>query len=215
MLKRIAILMFSLSSFGVIAEDRLVLITGCGRSGTTYISKALCLSGLDVPHEKLGEDGAVSWYRAGDNCYFRWKRIKKIAEEEYRHIFHQVRDPLKTIASAQTLRKEAWEYICQCVPEISMDDPLVVRCAKYWYFWNLRAEEMAEWTYRIEDIDEQFSEMGNRLGVPLDPQVLLKVSQEQRSRKNNYTPLTWNDLETNLEPELFENIINLANHYGY
>ena len=38
-----------------------LLVTGCSRSGTHLVSSVLLYAGLDVPHEMLGADGAVSW----------------------------------------------------------------------------------------------------------------------------------------------------------
>lgn len=39
----------------------MLLITGCGRSGTHFTARLLQEIGLDVGHETLGKDGVASW----------------------------------------------------------------------------------------------------------------------------------------------------------
>ena len=33
-----------------------------------------------------------------------------------------------------------WNYILSQIPEIRISDSHLVKCAKYWYYWNLKAE---------------------------------------------------------------------------
>jgi hypothetical protein len=42
------------------------IVTGCARSGTTYMSKVLQACGLRCPHEEWGPDGTVAWQYAAD-----------------------------------------------------------------------------------------------------------------------------------------------------
>src|ERR1700722_14128714 len=120
-------------------ESRTLLITGCARSGTTYIAKALQESNLEIGHEKMLKDGVSSWYLATSP-----KRTKRrVNPEKYRfaHTFHQVRHPLRTISSVYaTENRHSWNYILSQIPEIHMHDSHLVKCAKYWYYWNLKAE---------------------------------------------------------------------------
>ena len=51
-----------------------LLVTGCGRSGTLYITSYFQKLGLDVRHENpippngvMGNDGMLSWYMAVDD----------------------------------------------------------------------------------------------------------------------------------------------------
>ena len=139
-------------------QDKKLLITGCARSGTTYISKFLQNCGLDVPHEVTGEFGCISWMMAADDCFAPWGEGS--LGYEFDLVFHQVRNPLKCISSVMINQPNlTWDYICKHVPEIDILEPIIQRCAKYWYYWNLLAEKKADWTYRIEDLEQVIGEM--------------------------------------------------------
>lgn len=207
-------------------NHRKLLITGCARGGTTYITDLLIECGLDVGHEHLEGDGCVAWQAAVDIDYGAWWQRFPDGKIEFDIIFHQVRNPLGVISSLYNkTRKEdafawahAWEYICDCIPEIHNDEPLVVKCAKYWYYWNLAAENRASWTYRIEDIDTVFDEMGRRLGLKLDRAALERVSRETNTAKpweDKSFAATWKLLEQKLDPEFLTQFKRLTEHYGY
>lgn len=38
-----------------------IIVVGCPRSGTTYISRQYRRNGIEVHHEQLGPDGTVNW----------------------------------------------------------------------------------------------------------------------------------------------------------
>ena len=59
----------------------------------------------------------------------------------FKHIFHQVRHPLKTIASFHLANERSWRYVFKHIPEMKIHEKIIVRCAKYWVYWNLMAEE--------------------------------------------------------------------------
>ena len=54
------------------------LITGCGRSGTTYMAKLLKAHGIDAGNERIGSDGVVGWQFAFDTDirYVKGRHIK-------------------------------------------------------------------------------------------------------------------------------------------
>lgn len=213
---------------------RLCLITGCSRSGTTYMTDVLRRNGLvarherdaskpvsayikdafrwDTPEERNKNNIIVSWLMAVDAESRPWgppsSRLK------FDHVFHQIRDPLKTINSAADEWDESWAFIRQFVPEIKEEDSDLVKSAKYWYYWNLIAEEKAEWSYRIEDLPEKLDEISSRLGLSLKKKTLKRVPRNTNTRhhQNNYT---WADIKENLSPELFDNLVQLAHRYGY
>lgn len=191
-----------------------LLVTGCARSGTGYISAVLKLCGLDIGHEYVGEDGCSSWPMAVDALACPWGPTTQGLEFE--HTFHQVRHPLLVISSVNTTEPQVtWDYVCHEMPQIKQEDPRIVKCAKYWYYWNLAAEKKAEWTYKLEEIDLVFEEMGCRLGVPLNKLVLKLVSRSTNHRWNHIHDYTWDDLRKELPKDLFDNIQKMAVRYGY
>lgn len=192
-----------------------LLITGCARSGTTYISEVLKLGGLDIRHEQVGKDGISSWFMCIEADHVPWKSRPSAAGFRFDHIFHQVRHPLKVISSVfGTEHRKAIEYFSKNIPEISDKDSLVVKSAKYWYYWNLYAEQKAEWRYQVEQIDSCLEEMGQRLGIVLDKAILQQVPRDANHRKKT-TDLTWAQLKNEISPDLFSKIQEMALRYGY
>lgn len=169
----------SLSNDDMRARKRL-LITGCGRSGTKYVTHLLRRLGLDVPHERMGEDGIASWGMAVDADAVAWGVPAR--DYDFDHVFHQVREPRQVIASVTTFKPRSWAFICAHTP-IPAGDPLLLRAAKYWYYWNLEAEKIAGWRYRIDDFQAVFDEFCTRLHLAPDRQVLDQVDPDVNTRK--------------------------------
>lgn len=191
-----------------------VLIIGCGRSGTAYISFILQKCGLEVRQEGFGRDGCAAWHMAVDSDNMPWGTQKG---HSFRHVFHQVRDPLDVISSwyINKMSERSWNYIYKNVPQIRPDEPFLAQCAKYWYYWNLAAEKKAEWRYRIEDIELVFDEMSQRLGVPLSNKVFTLVPKDANTRLPITEKVKWSDLKEVLTKEDLERIEAMALKYGY
>lgn len=194
-----------------------LLILGCGRSGTSYMAKLLATAGLDIFHERPGgSDGLVSWPMLF-NSYSPWGPIEEYPE--YQHTFHQVRNPLHVMTSWKVnlpdLNRDEWHFIRKHIPEMSESDSLLVHCAKYWYYWNKKIEERAEWRYRIEDIETVFPSFEEKLGVPLSGKALDQVPRDFNSWRPTIEKVTWKELREALPKELFNNLKSMAIRYGY
>lgn len=196
-----------------IKKRREILITGCARSGTTYITKVLKQCGYRVGHENRKKDGVCSWLMAVDTRHVPWGQARN--GYRFRHIFHQVRDPLKTISSLNATEPEvSFQFIQEHIPEIQKEDSRLTQCAKFWYYWNLLAESQAEWTYRIEALEEVWGEFERRLGKKLDKNILKAVPKTTNTR-GSYSELTWEELKKELEPSFYQKLQELAKRYGY
>lgn len=194
-------------------SEKTLLIVGCARSGTSYTANILQKSGLDIPHEKMGKDGAVSWYLASRPSY-RKRRIN-LKKFQFEHVFHQTRDPLKTISSVYFSEdRHSWSYILKQIPEIKADDSHLVKCAKYWYYWNLKAESFAEWRYRVEDFEQIFDEFSSRIGKNLS---FIDFQNEPKNRNSygEHKVFSWSELKEALSDDLYEKIIEMSHRYGY
>ena len=197
-----------------------VLVIGCGRSGTTYTTTLLRECGYDIQHESFGEDGSVSWAMTVNQ--YSYISLEQVTDS-FEHIFHQVRNPLNVITSWSSnfydpnshFHNRVWSYIYQYIPQINQNDPLITKCAKYWYYWNLLAEEKAEWRYRIEDIEEIFPEFCEKLGIPTNLEALQRVPKNTNTWSDTTNKVTWEELERELDPELYQNIREMATRYGY
>lgn len=89
------------------------LISAFGRSGTHYTSRLLQAIGIDAPHEKLGNDGGVSWKHIvpGEFRYLGKRRVEAIVDPGFDAIIHQVREPLKVLSSSFTFSESTWHYM--------------------------------------------------------------------------------------------------------
>lgn len=203
------------STFFFRKKHRALLITGCARSGTQYVAMALTASGIEIGHEQMKSAGVSKWDLATNPKEARNKRWINLHNFQFDHIFHQVRDPLKVISSVYvTEDRQSWNYILKHTPEIDIRDSHLIKCAKYWYYWNLKAEELAEWTYRLEDLDQLWEEYGRRLGKPINAQAINAISKKTNTA-GDPKRFTWYDLEKELDSELYHNIRKLAQKYGY
>ena len=212
------LVIFSISLFGYhkVYKKRIVtrdlLITGCARSGTGYISHLLQACKMEIGHEITQSHGVSSWIMCTRAKHVPWA-VDSRRRINFSHIFHQVRHPLKVISSVQTEGEPSWKYILKYIPEIKKEDPRIVKCAKYWYYWNLKAEQQAEWTYQVEKIEQVWDEFCLRLGRKLDRSQLKTVPHNINAR--SHAEFTWEDLRAQLDPDLFYNIQQLAQRYGY
>ena len=75
------------------------LITGCARSGTTYVYELLSQSGLRIGQEELGIDGCVAWQLACEANYNLYHLKFPRGKIEFDTVLHLVRDPIKVINS--------------------------------------------------------------------------------------------------------------------
>lgn len=191
-------------------KKRKLLIVGCGRSGTKYISELLKKNGFDVGHEQDGTDGIASWpMTITDGEDPPWG--PSFREYKFDAIVHQVRNPVKVISSCHTILDKSWNYIKKYIP-IKETDSKLIMCAKYWYYWNLRAENLANFTYRIEDIDSTLPKLLKILRGKDYPSRLLDVSRDVNRRPHCLISLEKVGRE---EKELYDKIINLSLRYGY
>jgi len=185
------------------------LITGCGRSGTKYMAECLRLAGLDVGHERMGRDGAVSSIWCAPHPPYP-KYHQQGLRPQFDVILHQVREPLATIASCTTGSDESWRFNQIWVP-IKAEWPPVKRAAHYWYWWNKRAEAQAKATYRIENLRAQWPVIMALIGHDAD-YTGDEVSKRTNSRK--HMSLTWERLSIHA-PAIVKRVWTMSQRYGY
>lgn len=83
---------------GMRTENKLFLITGHSRTGTTYMSYLFSMLGYDVGHEKMGEHGISSWMMAA--CVNpTWGEQVIRNQFNFKYIIHNIRNPVDTISS--------------------------------------------------------------------------------------------------------------------
>ncbi len=186
-------------------------ITGCGRSGTKYITKVLNLLGVEVKHEKMGSDGIVSGTMAcKPKIGFQGPAWPN---EGFDTILHQVRNPLSVISSNITARRKGLMWLEQYIP-IKDDMPPLERSAKYWYYWNLIAEELTDKRYRIEDLPQIFDEFCKWTGAKNNIKVLNEIPRNINKRK--HAAYTWGDIRYAVgDEDLYNAMRKMEARYGY
>jgi len=157
----------------------LILITGCPRSGTKYIACLLEELGLDVRHEAMGRDGISSWCLAVPAAAVPWGPAS--AGRSFDIVLHQVRNPIDVIPSMSTLAEDSWRFAYDHT-SARPDDPPLLRCARFWLDWNLHAEKISQWRYRIEELPDLFDSFCQRVGAPIDRAALRRVPPNVNTR---------------------------------
>lgn len=204
-------------------EKRMLLITGSGRSGTTYAARTMQAIGLDIPHEKVGEHGTSSLFFLMDSAWYPmlpwYKGRNHVGERrsdfEFAHVVQIVRHPLKTIPSIgkifNGLNFELFEE--QGVIPKGIKNKML-RCAWTYYGLNMLAEKQAELRIQLERYRESWPALMRVIGYEGTP---FPASVKPANRGLGFraaTPLTWEDLDA-LDPELSRNIKLMTRRYGY
>lgn len=197
----------------------MLIIVGCGRSGTTYTSKAFSELGLDIGHEKIGKDGVISWSIIGDKSLRPpWgptmDEINAANPTSNIDVVHQVRNPLKAIPSICGFTKESWDFISSSLGWANRDS-LLKSAMNYWYEWNLRACRVSSYTYQVEMLPEV---MGNLLHLgglksSICACAVRKIPTDINTRTNS---MDASILAMKKEDKsLFKDILGLGRVFGY
>jgi hypothetical protein len=193
-----------------------ILVTGCGRSGTLYIARVLQRLGLDVGHERLGRDGIVSsLWAVTDSKYPPYHQQGPYPM--FNIVLHQVREPLATIGSLTTAQPISWDWTCKHI-DVDRGAPVLRRAAEYWLRWNELCEHQAAYTYRIESLNEVWEmwmgyvrSTNSLLAEQAATAILDGLSTDVHHREHR--AVTWEDVEA--ATPLYRDIKELARHYGY
>lgn len=127
--------------------NKIVIITGCGRSGTLYMSKVMQCLGYKVGHEGLLADGISSWYIVDLDTYS--KMMEDIAKDPRNHsrqfyYIHLLRNPLQVIKSMylceMTSKRQALDFARSVIPQFEGREKNLSFVADWWVAWNYQAE---------------------------------------------------------------------------
>lgn len=225
-------------------DKPIIVVTGCGSSGTKYMTKFFKRGGVFIGHEIIGPDGISSWYLVpsftGNRLYppttkppFKGITFYSIAEHFGQRglnpvILHQTRYPLKVISTFQRANQKTWNFVAEILnikapvwrkkrETKEQDDYCLWCCMYYWLKWNMMTEEITDITYRIEDIEDVFDQIVKLVKRPELIEYkdhMLDESKLINSRKSMYTLRTWDDLFA-LDETLTKDIIELGIKYGY
>lgn len=210
------------------------LVTGCGRSGTGYVSKLLGNLGIRTGHEDvclpegirnhaLREfDGDVSCWGIPYLGQLIWSDEVSVVHlvrhpfhvgrsYSHRRLFHTIPDPRDHYARAF--------YDEDRIPW-ALDDP-ADRFAAWWIRWNLAVELATAWSdvphrFRVEDLREArfVTALADAVGFPTDEAAAAKAiaatdpTYNTKPRDNSFTL-------RGLSPSVRDLLNDTATRYGY
>ena len=203
-------------------EKRLLLITGSGRSGTTYAAKTMQAVGLDIPHEKVGAHGTSSLFFLVDSDWYpmlpwypgRNHVGERRSDFEFEHVVQIVRHPLKTIPSIgkifNGLNYELFEE--QGIIPKGIKNKML-RCAYMYYELNMLAEKQADLRVQLERYATSWPAIMRLIGYKAGFPAHVKPANKGQGYRAS-VPLTWQQL-IDLDAELAKKIMNMTRRYGY
>jgi len=150
-----------------------VIITGCARSGTTFMTKVLQASGLDFVHERhFGRHGIVSWgYFDSPRKAIHFNRHESLEQSTFPK-FMQIRDPQKVCNSIRSVVDKphasgfsSWGYIEDILPEVKLTKSPEEKTVIYWTLWNHKLLEHVNSVYNIKNSYRLYSTVCNMFAV--------------------------------------------------
>eukprot|EP01031_Cornospumella_fuschlensis_P025108 gene25108-30325_t len=147
-----------------------LLVVAVQRSGTHYIWEMLNQLFINMHHEGIGHQGAVSWlYAINAHNTKSWNKLRtldqhryygidnpvKLAVHRFRYIFHQVRHPIRVITTlvnkcADFDRMWFWISGASGFESIRRTQTPLMRAMLLYYLWNRHMEMYADLRYVME-----------------------------------------------------------------
>jgi hypothetical protein len=119
--------------------NKKILVIGHPRYGTQYTSKLLCDMKIDIPHEKIGNDGTFNWqFSVNDTPYFTEFNYK-VSDFIWENTILSMRNPFKAINSISTTETPPYDYEIKNKLDVNEFD-------KQKYRFNLISDEYPEYT---------------------------------------------------------------------
>ena len=204
------------------------LITAHPRSGTSYTEKLLKQAGFRIGGERYGRrrlleeeaevDGVVSWQHV------------VLYKDDFRQVFHQTRNPLEVIASAQTLHNGSFRkifknfekkpenikvkmFVRKLLPGL-VKKSVIEWAMLSWVYWNelIENDSRVVYRYKIEDMETEWSNIMDILGKKDLEKPELR--EDINTRESSYSKIDKKYMEM-INPDLTEKIISKGRKYGY
>lgn len=221
-----------------IALRRQVLITGVQRSGTHFTWEFLNRLGVHVHHEGLGPAGSVSWLFSWKAANFVINNPSKLtSDHRFCVVLHQVRHPLRVVASISRATKpndRYWSWIYTVEPKIDRSMSTPIRALHLWVLQNARLELVADARFKVEETsprdvcraaglddvlcegDGSFHTTSSKVIQPIiEPRPVDPADVPERPPASYRAPeFGWPELEA-LDAGITEKARTMAERYGY
>ena len=193
--------------------SKLILGLGHPRTGTGYTSKLLQSWGLDVGHEKMGEDGTVDWTLAAAQKSM-WQDVV-FNEWDWQHIIYCVRDPRESITSIAFTENSrgSVDFRTRLERNVANENKISSAIASIIKWDQLITSLNPSFIYRIEDESEKLFKYLQSKGVDVIwGESMIGRKYNQREHRS------WEELlsESGYVANRFKNQINdYCDRYGY
>lgn len=156
-----------------------ILGLGNPKTGTTYTANILLENGINVGHEKMMDDGMVSWLACTeDDNVFIGDGAGKITPDKYR-VFLVARNPYDTIKSIirENEKLQSFEYRARRIEKkygvnIRCGGPTMMAVSSMWYWYQMCLEHNPEFIFRVEhDIDKLSDFVGKKLNDSINRNI--------------------------------------------
>jgi len=208
-----------------------ILVTGCGRSGTGYMSQVLRACGITCGHENVYHPETVDPWQWGsymaESSWLAVPHIHKIISDHRADVFivHLVRDPIACGRSLLHFFKGDRNAFHSAIATFSpwvldREASFVEQFFRYWVTWNRQAQAYADLRLRIEDSTsssfcEIVADLVTMAGYVMPPQAVRDaIAQVPRNynTRHAHDVMSWSDLRASACGMVVEEI---ALDYGY
>lgn len=187
-------------------------VIGTGRSGTGHVAALMQASGINCGHESWFQTGERTPGLDGDAS---WLAVPEIESGAWKGPVAQiVRHPVAVVRSLmgiQFFHPELEDapfprFAREHCPEIVGLEPLEA-AVEWWVAWNERCARLADVKLRVEDLRKGWAlaELGDGLGVTLDPAASARVETDTNSRERANVP----------EADVWRLLDGRAQRFGY
>jgi len=184
-----------------------VLIAAYPCSGTKFMAELLKTYGISAMHEKSNEEVTVSWRHVGE------PDKPGISKMEFDNVLHQVRHPLKALASLgfgiDDRSVQLFKHNCSGLGEPGLEFYMRV----YLRWDELIRELNPVLRYQLERVEYVWPEICKYVGLPVDT-IYVDRGVPRNSHNSSNLILIWEDLEE-VSPQMSEQLFGLARKYGY
>ena len=131
----------------------------------------------------------------------------------YDLILQQLRSPLDMIGSLLSLTKGSWDYIDNKIGVYHLDDP-ILRSARYWIEWNRHARQIANYSYRVEDIKTELPVICEMIGLEHNETSARQIFERPAIHRRCHPTVTVDDIKSR-DACLFARLDETAAMFGY
>jgi hypothetical protein len=194
--------------------ERQVAVVAAVHSATMYTAIVFQAIGLNVQHEGVGKHGGVGY----SFCFMKKGQYPSGLSDDAL-IVHQVREPRATISSVRILEEQHWRHfqtfaIDNDIPWRPLRESPIKRAMQLWLIYNEASEAIAEFTYRVENIEEALPKILSLMGLPATTPFPIPDISKKVNTHFPTSQLSWNDL-CEIDLDLCMRIQAKARQYGY